>query len=224
VVMLRCPVVEPAFDCRAGAEHLGRAPHGRASDRAWASAHRLHGIQRELFTSTPGFWAIAAPCRTQASKRIPSSAANRRMKPCGSSKTTPWRQRAHGLLCIEHHGDTLSSGFASDLGVKMPNDLAVAGFDDFDLADLHRRPSRGTPAHAGDGPGCHQSAFRPHRPRELPRRETGLSCQSDCAAPLLRMQTSHAGCDPLGNPALASRPCKNYQRIRGVCLPVESFP
>jgi LacI family transcriptional regulator len=141
VVAFDRPVVDPAFDVvlvqnTAGArrivEHLIEHGHQRIG---------FMGLSRDLFTINARFLGYRRAVR-DAGLQVNAFFG------CDSQQDT--------LRAIEDrlHGDNPPTAFFAsntlatryvlaalvNLGVKMPNDLAFAGFDDFDLADLTSPP------------------------------------------------------------------------------------
>jgi LacI family transcriptional regulator len=89
-------------------------------------------------------------------------------------------------------GNALCSCALMNLGVKMPNDLAFAGFDDFDLADLTSPPltvvRQPTQEMGRVAPICSSTASSA---ASCPRPETGSFCRSrSCCAALADASTA----------------------------------
>jgi LacI family transcriptional regulator len=141
VVIFDCPVVEPAFDVvlvqnTAGArrmvEHLIEHGHQRIG---------FMGFSRELFTINARFLGYRRAMQDAGLKEDSFFG-------CESPDETlrVLEDKLHGANppTAVFSSNTMATRYVLasllSLGVKMPSDLALAGFDDFDLADLTSPP------------------------------------------------------------------------------------
>lgn len=141
VVIFDCPVNDPAFDVvlvqnTAGARHMVEHLIGHGHQRI-----AFMGISRNLFTINARFLGYRRALREAGFKENAffggESPADtlRAVEGALHGPEPPTAIFASNTLATHHVLAALLT-----LGVKMPSDLALAGFDDFDLADLTSPP------------------------------------------------------------------------------------
>ena len=141
VVAFDRPVSDPSIDTVLVQNAIGIAPHHRAPHRARPPAYHVHWAQPEpVYHQHSLSWLSSrhAGCGTRVCPIFDCNSeeiAEQIIKAKMAQDTPPTAVITSNTLVTRY-----VLGAISRLGLRIPNDLAFAGFDDFDLAEFTSPP------------------------------------------------------------------------------------